>query len=224
MENGSCSKIETVFGCILIPDEVLSNDYNNYQLRTGTYWRDSPYFTSKTNSITEDHDRIGHKRKLNEDDCYRVMKKPKVGSIANVEHHSKLLPLFRDAVNGAASNMVKIYHRKIMETVEQDNTDLSVWQSMADSMFHINGAEYQEIWSIEDIIETGSNSAIFNNIITNNQQRILNIFDTNYLLPENSTFLMSDFENIGILVDGKCYDFIVIDPPWVNKSNNRGSK
>ena len=54
---------------------------------------------------------------------------------------------------------------------------------------------------------------------------ILTALQSKFLIPPCSTFLVSDIEHIGkLLTIGQKYDFIVIDPPWSNKSAKRARK
>ena len=65
---------------------------------------------------------------------------------------------------------------------------------------------------------------VFSTVVKNSSQScmLIDALGTKFLIPESSTFLMSDIEDIGKLMNiGQKYDFIVIDPPWSNKSVKR---
>eukprot|EP00112_Aurelia_sp_Birch-Aquarium-sp1_P012801 Seg2698.1 transcript_id=Seg2698.1/GoldUCD/mRNA.D3Y31 product="Methyltransferase-like protein 4" protein_id=Seg2698.1/GoldUCD/D3Y31 len=54
---------------------------------------------------------------------------------------------------------------------------------------------------------------------------IIEALNAKYIIPSRSTFLLSDIDEINLLLDaGKTYDLIVADPPWHNKSVKRSRR
>eukprot|EP00795_Rhopilema_esculentum_P004978 gene4978-21322_t len=75
--------------------------------------------------------------------------------------------------------------------------------------------------------DTESVVDIFNRVVRNTLEIpvLMKALDTEFIIPPLSTFMMSDLEYIGHILDGaKKYDLVVIDPPWNNKSAKRAKR
>ncbi|XP_063688181.1 N(6)-adenine-specific methyltransferase METTL4-like [Bolinopsis microptera] len=69
-------------------------------------------------------------------------------------------------------------------------------------------------------------SGIFNKYVSNSSARtiIVKCVDNSYIIPPNSSFLMSDISHVNSLLTfapSSKFHFIVMDPPWSNKSVKR---
>ena len=69
-------------------------------------------------------------------------------------------------------------------------------------------------------------SGIFNKYVSNSSARtiIVKCVDKSYIIPPNSSFLMSDISHVNSLLTfapSSKFHFIVMDPPWSNKSVKR---
>lgn len=67
---------------------------------------------------------------------------------------------------------------------------------------------------------------IFNRVVTNTNDaaHLFQFSNQFYIIPAQSTFIMSDFKVLPNLLKGSSYDVIVMDPPWENKSVKRSKK
>ncbi|XP_075903502.1 N(6)-adenine-specific methyltransferase METTL4 isoform X2 [Nelusetta ayraudi] len=60
---------------------------------------------------------------------------------------------------------------------------------------------------------------------SSDQALVVTLMGQEYVIPQNSAFLLSDFVRIQPLVQyGRNFDLIVIDPPWENKSVKRSRR
>lgn len=76
---------------------------------------------------------------------------------------------------------------------------------------------------IKDFHKVSSNVSNRKGVNTLSQSIVVNIDDHDYIIPPNCTFFNNDIRNINdfMNISAKTYDFIVIDPPWWNKSLRR---
>ncbi|KAJ3092999.1 Methyltransferase-like protein 4 [Quaeritorhiza haematococci] len=83
--------------------------------------------------------------------------------------------------------------------------------------------------TVEDVNESGDISLLFNNLVFNLENTSKELVVDNErgvtaLVPPQSTFLMSDIENLKPLASVEPFDLVLIDPPWPNKSAKRAKK
>jgi hypothetical protein len=72
-----------------------------------------------------------------------------------------------------------------------------------------------------------SSQKYFNQLICNQNESIISILGRNFLIPKNSSFFLSSISNGKEFLNQlncKKFQFIFMDPPWQNKSVNRGNQ
>ena len=117
-------------------------------------------------------------------------------------------------------------------TNDSTSGSCSMCISKSDSIDFVGLSELAKRCCSDDCVEEIYNLSVvdrallnvFSTVVKNSSHSciLIDALGTKVLIPESSTFLMSDIEDIGKLINiGQKYDFIVIDPPWSNKSVKR---
>ncbi|KAM7316302.1 hypothetical protein ACRRTK_024984 [Alexandromys fortis] len=107
-----------------------------------------------------------------------------------------------------------------------DACNLSELCEMAKHLPSLEDTHLQTLPLAEDdmsVIELDLSSQVIENNAS--FSRMINLMGQKYLLPPNSSFLLSDISCMQPLLNcSKTFDVIVIDPPWQNKSVKRSSR
>ncbi|XP_041489633.1 N(6)-adenine-specific methyltransferase METTL4-like isoform X1 [Microtus oregoni] len=158
------------------------------------------------------------------------------GELDAMEHHTKI----RELVLGGSSQLIQEGLKSgvlcpIVETqhgnsgrvpLPLDACNLSELCEMAKHLPSLEDMHLQTLPLAEDdmsVIELDLSSQVIEN--NANFSRMINLMGQKYLLPPNSSFLLSDISCMQPLLNcSKTFDVIVIDPPWQNKSVKRSNR
>eukprot|EP01080_Neovahlkampfia_damariscottae_P001828 gene1828-970_t len=84
--------------------------------------------------------------------------------------------------------------------------------------------QQQQTWNYFQHLN--SSQKFFNNLIKNEKETVLNILNREFLIPKNCSFFISDISNSQNFLNQlgqQRFEFIIMDPPWENKSVNRSN-
>ncbi|XP_005372720.1 PREDICTED: methyltransferase-like protein 4 isoform X2 [Chinchilla lanigera] len=111
-------------------------------------------------------------------------------------------------------------------TLPLDTCSLSGLCEMAKHLPSLNGMELQTLQLVEEDSSVAEQD-LFSRFVENNSSfsKMITLMGQKYLLPPNSSFLLSDISCMQPLLNcGKTFDVIVMDPPWQNKSVKRSNR
>ncbi|XP_038171388.1 N(6)-adenine-specific methyltransferase METTL4 isoform X4 [Arvicola amphibius] len=158
------------------------------------------------------------------------------GELDAMEYHTKI----RELILGGSSQLIQEGLKSgvlcpVVETqhgnsgrlpLPLDACNLSELCEMAKHLPSLDDMHLQTLPLTEDdmsVIELD----LWSQVIENNSSfsRMITLMGQKYLLPPNSSFLLSDISCMQPLLNcSKTFDVIVIDPPWQNKSVKRSNR
>ncbi|KAJ3221598.1 Methyltransferase-like protein 4 [Clydaea vesicula] len=107
--------------------------------------------------------------------------------------------------------------------------DFLEFGKLSDKTLHfLNSDEEFKVKTLQDLGAQGNIdfSLLFNHIIknTSDEPQIISIFEDKFIIPKRANFLLSDISKLEPLINFSKYDFIILDPPWKNKSVRRSKQ
>ncbi|ERE83553.1 methyltransferase-like protein 4 [Cricetulus griseus] len=111
-------------------------------------------------------------------------------------------------------------------TLPLDACNLSEFCEMAKRLPSVSETELQTLHLTEDDLSV-TELDLLPQVVENNSSfsRMITLMGQKYLLPPQSSFLLSDISCMQPLLNcSKTFDVIVIDPPWQNKSVKRSNR
>ncbi|KAJ3383805.1 Methyltransferase-like protein 4 [Lobulomyces angularis] len=105
--------------------------------------------------------------------------------------------------------------------------DFLEFGKLSDKTLHfLNSDEEFKVKTLQGAQGNIDFSLLFNHIIknTSDEPQIINIFEDTFIIPKRANFLLSDISKLEPLINFSKYDFIILDPPWKNKSVRRSKQ
>ncbi|NXB64991.1 METL4 protein, partial [Struthidea cinerea] len=157
------------------------------------------------------------------------------GELDALEYHSKVRKLIWEGTLHLVQEGLKsgfLHHSAAKLNCRKNNVPqhivcgLAELCEMAKQFPAVNESDHQAVYVLEDETshpEQDLLSCVTENI--SNFAKIIVLMGQKYLVPPNSSFLLSDISCLQPLLNyKKKYDVIVIDPPWENKSVKRSNR
>ncbi|CAO3611430.1 unnamed protein product [Cunninghamella blakesleeana] len=201
-----------------------------YTLKGNDFSLDQPYFRQPTFEVNNKQDNKESppqkkKRRINKTD------------VLTEEIHSHLKPFLIKVLDQLSKALIEqpgmllksiSIEKEKSNNEEKDIIQFPDWISMA-----LAARRFQIIENHVNPLDKDTEFDVLNifyQMIQNDSTvcRKIKLNNANYIIPPNSAFFMGDLENINDLLlydmNKNCYDLVVIDPPWPNKSVHRSLK
>jgi hypothetical protein len=134
------------------------------------------------------------------------------------EFHDKIVEKLQHPVQEFQKNQIKTINTSKRKEMETDFDEIPFPLCLD---YYTNSKD--EKWKfIKD-----SSRKYFNRLISNPQESVVSILGRNFLIPKNSSFFLSSISNGKFFLkqlNCKKFQLIIMDPPWQNKSVNRGNQ
>ncbi|XP_024542332.1 methyltransferase-like protein 2 isoform X2 [Selaginella moellendorffii] len=193
------------------PPALLSSGYVDFALESSTYYARNVRNHEREQCIGEKRKRKKKKAVLNPKEVLAQQRHQEAREIL-LESHKAFMS--NEPAQAKLKEMVKL---KTSNAKVEDNSDfIALSQTFQAPLYDIT------------LSSQGKCVPLFNNLVeaSSSAEEVASSAGSDFLLPKNSRFLMTDFSEIHRLIPDSPstgYNLIIIDPPWENKSVHRRS-
>ncbi|XP_024521989.1 methyltransferase-like protein 2 isoform X4 [Selaginella moellendorffii] len=193
------------------PPALLSSGYVDFALESSTYYARDVRNHEREQCIGEKRKRKKKKAVLNPKEVLAQQRHQEAREIL-LESHKAFMS--NEPAQAKLKEMVKL---KTSNAKVEDNSDfIALSQTFQAPLYDIT------------LSSQGKCVPLFNNLVeaSSSAEEVASSAGSDFLLPKNSRFLMTDFSEIHRLIPDSPstgYNLIIIDPPWENKSVHRRS-